>query len=87
MEVARRLEEHERRRQSEAPNEQQSKATDESQISEAPTLIEPSPGASTPPEQKLDQPPLPSGVLTPLLRRHEDLDKELKRRLVDLEHK
>ena len=30
---------------------------------------------------------LPSGVLTPLLKRHQDLDNELKRRLNELESK
>ena len=30
---------------------------------------------------------LPSGVLTPLLKRHQDLDNELKRRLDELEQK
>lgn len=30
---------------------------------------------------------LPSGVLTPLLKRHKDLDDELKRRLRELEEK
>lgn len=31
--------------------------------------------------------PLPSGVLTPLLKRHKDLDDELKQRLEELETK
>lgn len=30
---------------------------------------------------------LPSGILTPLLRRHQDLDEQLRQRLADLEQK
>ncbi|TFY80453.1 hypothetical protein EWM64_g3555 [Hericium alpestre] len=34
-----------------------------------------------------EQPAIPSGLLTPLLKRHQDLDNELRRRLQDLEKK
>lgn len=36
---------------------------------------------------EIAQPTLPSGLLTPLLKRHQDLDKELRQRLQDLERK
>ncbi len=36
---------------------------------------------------KKESAPLPSGVLTPLLKRHKDLDDELKARLQELERK
>lgn len=36
---------------------------------------------------EIPQPSLPSGLLTPLLKRHQDLDNELRQRLHDLERK
>lgn len=39
------------------------------------------------PRKNDDQPALPSGVLTPLLKRHQDLDDELQRRFRELEEK
>jgi kinesin family protein 22 len=45
--------------------------------------------ADTTRDQTLDMthPNLPSGLLTPLLKRHQDLDHELRQRLQDLEEK
>jgi len=45
--------------------------------------------ADTTRDQTFDmgRPSLPSGLLTPLLKRHQDLDKELRERLQDLERK
>jgi kinesin family member 22 len=36
---------------------------------------------------EIPQPSLPSGLLTPLLKRHQDLDNELRQRLHELERK
>lgn len=36
---------------------------------------------------EIEQPSLPPGLLTPLLKRHQDLDKELRQRLQELEKK
>jgi kinesin family member 22 len=36
---------------------------------------------------EVSQRSLPSGLLTPLLKRHQDLDTELRQRLQDLERK
>lgn len=36
---------------------------------------------------EIAQPSLPSGLLTPLLKRHRDLDHELRQRLQELERK
>ena len=36
---------------------------------------------------EIAQPSLPSGLLTPLLKRHQDLDHELRQRLQELERK
>ena len=36
---------------------------------------------------EIGQPSLPSGLLTPLLKRHQDLDNELRQRLQELERK
>jgi len=36
---------------------------------------------------EIAQPSLPSGLLTPLLKRHQDLDHELRHRLQELERK
>jgi kinesin family protein 22 len=45
--------------------------------------------ADTTRDQTIDmgQPSLPSGLLTPLLKRHQDLDNELRQRLQELERK
>jgi kinesin family protein 22 len=45
--------------------------------------------ADTTRDQTLEiaQPSLPSGLLTPLLKRHQDLDHELRQRLQELERK
>jgi kinesin family protein 22 len=45
--------------------------------------------ADTTRDQTLEiaQPSLPSGLLTPLLKRHQDLDNELRQRLQELEKK
>lgn len=45
--------------------------------------------ANTTRDQTFDmsQPSLPPGLLTPLLKRHQDLDKELRQRLQELERK
>jgi kinesin family protein 22 len=45
--------------------------------------------ADTTRDQTIDmgQPSLPSGLLTPLLKRHQDLDNELRHRLQELERK
>jgi len=36
---------------------------------------------------EIPQPSLPSGLLTPLMKRHQDLDNELRQRLQELEKK
>lgn len=72
-EVARRLEEREKERERlKEEEEQQATAT-------MPDSSESSP--------KLQKETLPPGVLTPLLKRHRDLDDELKQRLHELERK
>jgi kinesin family protein 22 len=45
--------------------------------------------ADTTRDQTFDmgQPSLPPGLLTPLLKRHQDLDNELRQRLQELERK
>jgi kinesin family member 22 len=71
-EVARRLEEREKERERlREEQEQQGTAIPDS-------------SESSPKQQKETLPP---GVLTPLLKRHRDLDDELKQRLHELERK
>lgn len=72
-EVARRLEERERER----VDEEERRAR-EGQQPLAPRHRSP---------LKHEEQTLPSGVLTPLLKRHRDLDDELKNRLQELEKK
>jgi kinesin family protein 22 len=74
-EVARRLEEREKERVKEE-DERRAKEQQDQQAEAA--------------EKKKDdslKETLPSGVLTPLLKRHRDLDDELKARLYELEAK
>jgi kinesin family protein 22 len=74
MEVAKRLEEREREREREKDKEEELQHSKED---------------DRPVRQKSKSPKkeqtLPSGLLTPLLKRHKDLDDELKTRLQDLE--
>ncbi|KAG6819786.1 hypothetical protein H0H93_008701 [Arthromyces matolae] len=72
-EVARRLEERERQREKEEI-ERRARETEASAILE-------------PPQSPKKEQVLPAGVLTPLLKRHKDLDDELKARLQELERK
>ncbi|KAG6906300.1 hypothetical protein DXG01_014669 [Tephrocybe rancida] len=79
-EVTRRLEERERQREKE---EQQRRAREQEMELQRPiSTISPAKSWSPKKEQTL-----PSGVLTPLLKRHKDLDDELKSRLQELERK
>lgn len=73
-EVTRRLKEREEREREEQARLQQEK--------ENIALMEKQATERERPEQKL-----PSGVLTPLLKRHRDLDEELRSRLAELEQK
>lgn len=76
MEVARRLQEREQER---AKEEEERRARQhEPSLSSEKAM----PAADDPASQSL-----PSGVLTPLLQRHRDLDEELKARLRELENK
>ncbi|EJC98206.1 kinesin-domain-containing protein [Fomitiporia mediterranea MF3/22] len=92
IEVARRLEERERRREEEERKEVEKQVlatTEEESHPSTPDVILSDemtrPALAPAPPAALST--LPSGVLTPLLRRHEDLDNELKRRLAELEQK
>ncbi|KAJ3486818.1 hypothetical protein NLJ89_g11776 [Agrocybe chaxingu] len=76
-EVARRLAERERQRQLEEEERSKEVPAAESQV-----RITRSRSRSPTKERRL-----PSGVLTPLLQRHKDLDEELKTRLQELEKK
>ena len=76
VEVARRLAERERERA-------ESVKAEESDV--AHTIdIKPTQSGSKSPEREHS---IPSGVLTPLLKRHRELDDELKTRLQELEQK
>ncbi|RDB30648.1 Kinesin-like protein KIF22 [Hypsizygus marmoreus] len=77
MEVARRLEERERARE----REEEERRAKEREVD----LQRPSSHAK--PKSPKKEQSLPSGVLTPLLKRHRDLDDELKNRLQELERK
>ncbi|KAG6902157.1 hypothetical protein C0995_003631 [Termitomyces sp. Mi166 len=79
-EVARRLEERERQREKE---EQERHARERELESQQPT----SSATQTKPQSPKKEQTLPPGVLTPLLKRHKDLDNELKTRLQELERK
>lgn len=73
-EVARRLKEREEREREEQARLQQEKenlALQEKQAAESVRV----------------EPKLPPGVLSPLLKRHRDLDEELRARLAELEQK
>ena len=89
IEVARRLEERERRREAEERKEVEKQLLGPVQEEEGhrstPDVILPE--EITRPATSATSNSLPSGVLTPLLKRHEDLDNELKRRLAELEQK
>ncbi|KAG6857066.1 hypothetical protein H0H87_010031 [Tephrocybe sp. NHM501043] len=80
-EVTRRLAERERQREQE---EQERRAREQQELENEQTTV-------TMTSMKLRSPKkeqsLPSGVLTPLLKRHKDLDDELKSRLQELERK
>ena len=88
IEVARRLEERERRREAEERKEVEKQLLDPSQEDSHRTTPEVIlPEDITRPTTSATCNSLPSGILTPLLKRHEDLDNELKRRLAELEQK
>jgi kinesin family protein 22 len=76
MEVTRRLEEREREREKEKEDELRHSKEHHRTASGSSRHKSRSP--------KKEQ-TLPSGILTPLLKRHKDLDDELKTRLQDLE--
>ncbi|OCB88535.1 kinesin-domain-containing protein [Sanghuangporus baumii] len=90
IEVARRLEERERRREEEERKEiekQLLEVVQEEEDSHRSTPDVVLPEDITRPTTSATCSSLPSGILTPLLKRHEDLDNELKRRLAELEQK
>jgi kinesin family member 22 len=76
MEVARRLEEREKERVRE---EEERRAKEQQELAQQ--------QAEASKEEEASKQTLPSGVLTPLLKRHRDLDDELKARLQELEAK
>jgi kinesin family protein 22 len=76
MEVARRLEEREKERVRE---EEERRAKEQQELAQQ--------QADASKEEEASKQTLPSGVLTPLLKRHRDLDDELKARLQELEAK
>ncbi|KAF9458221.1 P-loop containing nucleoside triphosphate hydrolase protein [Collybia nuda] len=80
MEVARRLEEREREREKE--EEARRSREQEQEVQRRSSESSRSKSRSPKKEQTL-----PSGVLTPLLKRHRDLDDELQNRLQELERK
>ncbi|KAL5523354.1 hypothetical protein ACEPAF_1621 [Sanghuangporus sanghuang] len=89
IEVARRLEERERRREEEERKEIEKQllevVQEEDSHRSTPDVVLPE--DITRPTTSATCSSLPSGILTPLLKRHEDLDNELKRRLAELEQK
>jgi len=74
--VARRLEEREKERVRE---EEERRAKEQQELAQQ--------QADASKEEEASKQTLPSGVLTPLLKRHRDLDDELKARLQELEAK
>lgn len=80
MEVARRLEERERTREKE---EEERRSREREADLQRPSSTEDRAKSKSPKKEHT----LPSGVLTPLLKRHKDLDDELKMRLQELERK
>lgn len=78
MEVARRLEEREREREKDREKDEEERRAREDHGSGS--------GRHKSRSPKKEH-TLPSGVLTPLLKRHKDLDDELKTRLQELEKK
>ena len=76
IEVTRRLEQ--RLKEKEAEEEERKKKEDEHKTEASES------SSSRPPSNDRS---LPSGVLTPLLKRHKDLDDELRLRLQELERK
>ncbi|KIL60297.1 hypothetical protein M378DRAFT_84006 [Amanita muscaria Koide BX008] len=84
IEVARRLEE----RLKEKEREEEERRRKEEQQERGMTRAEASSSSLTRSPSKRDQDrSLPSGVLTPLLKKHKDLDDELRQRLHELERK
>jgi kinesin family protein 22 len=77
VEVARRLEEREKERVREEEERRAKELQQQAAAAERETQPVDEPSKQT----------LPSGVLTPLLKRHRDLDDELKMRLQELEAK
>ena len=74
--MARRLEEREKERVRE---EEERRAKEQQELAQQ--------QADASKEEEASKQTLPSGVLTPLLKRHRDLDDELKARLQELEAK
>jgi kinesin family member 22 len=86
MEVQRRLAEREKELEAERQQRelQHQQELEQERESSAPRQ---SRSRSRSPQKDQETLGLPSGVLTPLLRKHRDLDEELKTRLSDLEMK
>ncbi|TDL18799.1 kinesin-domain-containing protein [Rickenella mellea] len=81
--IAKAVEQEVARRLAERESQSQTRSEGQRQTSPQPQLP---PQSSTPPPPMQPE-PISSGLLTPLLKRHQDLDNELKRRLLDLENK
>ncbi|KAI3614956.1 microtubule motor [Moniliophthora roreri] len=91
-EVARRLEERERERPKEEEERRAVEHVAQAENAATSSSGTPSKRRSTRSRSKSHSPkkdaqPLPPGILTPLLKRHKDLDDELKTRLQELEKK
>ncbi|KAK1235291.1 hypothetical protein PQX77_001495 [Marasmius sp. AFHP31] len=93
-EVARRLEERERERKAEEEEQRAAAASSNNSNSGTPSRrrSSKSQSQSRSPRKAEEEPqpkslPLPPGVLTPLLKRHKDMDEELQARLGELEKK
>jgi len=63
------------------------RAEEEKRERENDALVRPTSSSRSKSPSKEKETTLPSGVLTPLLKRHKDLDDELKNRLRELEQK